>query len=67
MDMSFADQALSSEHVLKNGKRLKNEVYRGHESADNEIARTKLSAMGVFIDKPTPEQKQYLASWDMGA
>jgi adenosylhomocysteinase len=66
MDMSFANQALSAEYMLKNSKKLKNEVYGVPEKIDKEIARLKLNAMGVFIDKLTPEQKQYLASWEMG-
>ena len=66
MDMSFANQALSAEIMLENGKKLKNEVYGVPEKIDKEIARLKLNAMRVFIDKLTPEQKQYLASLEMG-
>jgi adenosylhomocysteinase len=66
MDMSFANQALSAEYMLKNSKKLKKEVYGVPEKIDKEIARLKLDAMGVKIDKLTPEQKKYLASWEMG-
>jgi adenosylhomocysteinase len=66
MDMSFANQALSAEFMLQNSTSLENEVYRVPEEIDKEIARLKLNAMGVKIDKLTPEQKKYLASWDMG-
>ncbi len=66
MDMSFANQALSAEHMLKNSKKLKKEVYGVPEKIDKEIARLKLDAMGIKIDKLTPEQKKYLASWEMG-
>jgi adenosylhomocysteinase len=66
MDMSFANQALSAEYMLKNSKKLKQEVYGVPEKIDKEIARLKLNAMGVTIDKLTPEQKKYLASWEMG-
>jgi adenosylhomocysteinase len=65
MDMSFANQALSAEYMLKNSKKLKKEVYGVPEKIDKEIARLKLDAMGVKIDKLT-EQKKYLASWEMG-
>jgi adenosylhomocysteinase len=51
MDMSFENQALSAEYMLRNSRKLK---------------RLKLNAMGVKIDKLTPEQKKYLASWEMG-
>ncbi len=66
MDMSFANQALSAEYMLKNSKKLKKEVYGVPQKIDKEIARLKLDAMGVKIDKLTPEQKKYLASWEMG-
>ena len=66
MDMSFANQALAAEYMLKNSKKLKNQVYGVPENIDKEIARLKLNAMGVKIDKLTPEQKKYLASWEMG-
>ncbi len=66
MDMSFANQALSAEYMLKNSKKLKKDVYAVPEDIDKEIARLKLNAMGIKIDKLTPEQKKYLASWEMG-
>lgn len=66
MDMSFANQALSAEYMLKNAKKLKKQVYPVPENIDKEIARLKLNAMGVKIDRLTPEQKKYLESWEMG-
>ena len=66
MDMSFANQALSAEYLVKSGKGLQKKVYVVPEKIDSEIARLKLQSMGVKIDKLTPEQKKYLASWEMG-
>ena len=66
MDMSFANQALSIEYMVKLKKPLPKDVYPVPEKIDQQIAREKLAAMGVAIDKLTPEQKKYLASWDMG-
>ncbi len=66
MDMSFANQALGAEHVLKNHANLKPTVYVVPEKIDAEIARLKLKSMGITIDRLTPEQKKYLASWQMG-
>jgi adenosylhomocysteinase len=66
MDMSFANQALSAEFMLQNCTSLENDVYSVPEDIDKEIARLKLNAMGIKIDKLTPEQKKYLASWEMG-
>ncbi len=66
MDMSFANQALSVEHIVKNAKTLENKVYKVPSDIDNEIARLKLKAMGVIIDSLTPEQDKYLNSWEMG-
>lgn len=66
MDMSFANQALSVEHIVKNAKKLEKKVYKVPEHIDNEIARLKLSAMGVMIDTLTTEQDKYLNSWEMG-
>ncbi|MEK6744491.1 MAG: adenosylhomocysteinase [Nitrospirota bacterium] len=66
MDMSFANQALSAEFMLQNCMSLENDVYSVPQDIDTEIARLKLNAMGVKIDKLTPEQKKYLASWEMG-
>ncbi|MFQ5441782.1 MAG: adenosylhomocysteinase [Thermodesulfobacteriota bacterium] len=66
MDMSFANQALAADFLVKKGKVLSNEVYTVPEEIDREIARLKLSALGMKIDKLTREQKKYLASWQMG-
>ena len=66
MDMSFANQALSIEYMVKNKQRLENNVYSVPEEIDKAIAREKLKAMNVKIDKLTPEQKKYLASWSLG-
>jgi adenosylhomocysteinase len=66
MDMSFANQALGAEFLLKNAKKLGKEVHRVPEAVDREIARLKLQAMGSAVDLLTPAQKKYLASWDMG-
>ncbi len=51
---------------VQNSTSLENEVYGVPEEIDKELARLKLNAMGVRIDKLTPEQKKYLASWEMG-
>ena len=66
MDMSFANQALAVEFIVKNAKTLQKKVYKVPEHIDNEIARLKLNAMGVKIDSLTPEQAKYLSSWEMG-
>ena len=66
MDMSFANQALGAEFMVKNGKNLERKVYSIPEDIDQEIARLKLKSMGRDIDVLTAEQKKYLASWEMG-
>jgi adenosylhomocysteinase len=66
MDMSFANQALCIEYVVKKRKRLPVHVYPVPEEIDKTIAREKLAAMNISIDTLTPEQKKYLASWDTG-
>ena len=66
MDMSFANQALCSEWMAKNAATLQKSVYPVPVDIDKEIARLKLASMGVNIDTLTPEQVQYLASWEMG-
>ena len=66
MDMSFANQALSIEYMVKLKKPLEKDVYPVPQKIDLMIAKEKLAAMGVGIDKLTPEQKQYLASWQLG-
>lgn len=66
MDMSFANQALSCEWLIKNYRKLSPAVYDVPKYIDEKIARLKLSTLGVSIDKLTPEQKQYLAGWQEG-
>jgi adenosylhomocysteinase len=66
MDMSFANQSLCLEHMVKNRGKLKVKVYSVPEEIDKEIARLKLSSMGVNIDTLTPEQNKYLAGWEQG-
>src|SRR5258708_7571550 len=66
MDMSFANQSLSAEYLVKNHKDMKPEVYVVPEHLDREIARLKLESMGHRLDKLTAEQEQYLASWQEG-
>ena len=66
MDMSFANQALCLAYIVKNKGRLEPKVYPVPEDIDKEVARLKLQAMGIEMDKLTPEQEKYLASWDEG-
>jgi adenosylhomocysteinase len=66
MDMSFANQALSVEYMVKNADKMEKKVYSVPEEIDREIARLKLDAMGVKIDVLTPEQVKYLNSWEEG-
>jgi adenosylhomocysteinase len=66
MDMSFANQALSAEYMVKNAKTLERRVYEVPAEMDQEIARLKLASLGAEIDKLTPEQQDYLVSWHMG-
>ena len=66
MDMSFANQALSVEYMVNSKKSLENTVYPVPEEIDKAIAKEKLKSMNVKIDRLTPEQKKYLASWSMG-
>jgi adenosylhomocysteinase len=66
MDMSFANQALSAEFMAKNADKLEKRVYSVPAEIDNEIARLKLEAMGVKIDRLTDEQLKYLSSWEEG-
>lgn len=66
MDMSFANQALSSEYIKREGKKLKPRVYGVPEEIDREVARLKLESMDVKIDRLTKEQEKYLSSWEMG-
>jgi adenosylhomocysteinase len=66
MDMSFANQALAAEHVVKDHNYLEKKVYPVPDDIDREIARLKLASRGVEIDSLTERQKEYLASWDQG-
>ncbi|MFH1731863.1 MAG: adenosylhomocysteinase [Planctomycetota bacterium] len=66
MDMSFANQALAAEYVKKTHKKLEKKVYPVPKDIDEKIAALKLKSMGVRIDKLTPEQEEYLASWQIG-
>ncbi len=66
MDMSFANQALSVEHMVKRADQLENTVYPVPQTIDREIAHLKLSAMDIDIDELTPEQERYLTSWQEG-
>ena len=66
MDMSFANQALSLEYMIKNADKLEKKVYGVPSDIDLEIARLKLDAMGIKIDSLTPEQEKYLNSWEHG-
>jgi adenosylhomocysteinase len=66
MDMSFANQALSAEYMVKNADKLENKVYAVPEDIDREIARLKLETMNVSIDTLTSEQVEYLNSWNHG-
>ena len=66
MDMSFANQALSCEYLVKNYKSLEKKVFAVPIDLDKRVARLKLEAMGVKIDKLTPQQEEYLASWSEG-
>jgi adenosylhomocysteinase len=66
MDMSFADQALSAEYVVKNAKKLEAKVYSVPADIDQNVAKLKLKSLGVNIDTLTPEQEKYLASWSEG-
>jgi adenosylhomocysteinase len=66
MDMSFANQALSVEYLVKRRGELKPGVHTLPEEVDTEIASLKLKALGISIDTLTPEQSEYLSSWEMG-
>jgi adenosylhomocysteinase len=66
MDMSFANQALGLEHLVKNKGKLQPKVYPVPEEIDSEVGRLKLKAMNINIDSLTPEQKKYLESWEEG-
>ena len=66
MDMSFANQALSAEYMVKHGSELEKKVYVVPPEIDREIARLKLESLGVEIDTLTEQQDVYLHSWDQG-
>jgi len=66
MDMSFANQALCAEYMVKNYKKLDKKVYSVPEKIDSDISRLKLSSMGIKIDALTAAQMKYLQSWEMG-
>jgi adenosylhomocysteinase len=66
MDMSFANQALSTEYAVQHAATLERRVYPVPRDIDEEIARLKLETMGISIDQLTEEQARYLASWDEG-
>ncbi|MFH1372817.1 MAG: adenosylhomocysteinase [bacterium] len=66
MDMSFANQALAAEYVVKSHRQLKRQVYVVPEEIDKKIASLKLKSMGIKIDRLTAEQRKYLSSWEMG-
>ena len=66
MDMSFANQALSIEYLVKSTGQLENKVYPVPEAIDKNVAQLKLESMGLEIDRLTPEQEAYLASWSEG-
>ena len=66
MDMSFANQALAAEHLVKSGGTLTKAVHRVPVEIDRRVAELKLAAQGIAIDTLTAEQRKYLASWDAG-
>jgi adenosylhomocysteinase len=66
MDMSFANQALCLEYIVKNRAELEARVYPVPEEIDREVARLKLDSMGIAIDSLSPEQEEYLTSWEQG-
>jgi adenosylhomocysteinase len=66
MDMSFANQALCMEYLVKNQGKLESKVYSVPDEIDKNVARLKLDSMGIKIDRLTPEQQAYLDSWQEG-
>ena len=66
MDMSFANQALCLEYMVKDRGSLETKVYPVPEEIDKQVARLKLNSMGISIDTLTPEQQEYLTSWEQG-
>ena len=66
MDMSFANQATCVEYLTRNHKQMEKKVYAVPEELDKRVAKLKLESMGIKIDRLTPEQEEYLASWSEG-
>ena len=66
MDMSFANQALCLEYIIRNRGRLETRVYPVPEEIDKEVARLKIQSMDIGIDSLTAEQEKYLTSWEEG-
>ena len=66
MDMSFANQSLSAEYLVKGNVKLENRVYPVPGKIDREIARLKLDSLGCVVDQLTPKQREYLESWEIG-
>ena len=66
MDMSFANQALVAEYLVKEGRNLAAAVYTVPKEMDQNVGRLKLQSMGIAIDTLTAEQKRYLESWEEG-
>ena len=66
MDMSFANQALSVEYLVRSHKNLRNEVYPVPADIDQEVARLKLKSLDARIDTLSPDQERYLGSWSEG-
>src|SRR5512147_1358486 len=66
MDMSFADQALSVDYLVKSHSTLKKDVFKVPDELDKRVAKLKLESMGIKIDRLTPEQEEYLAGWSEG-
>ena len=66
MDMSFANQALSAEYVVQHHGELEPTVYGVPEAIDQQVARLKLEALGIYIDGMTEEQAAYWSSWSHG-
>ena len=66
MDMSFANQALCSEYIVRSAGTMENRVYTVPEEIDRQVAKLKLASMGVGIDTLTADQTKYLNSWQEG-
>jgi len=66
MDMSFANQALAAEYLVGHHPQMEKKVYAVPEEQDRRVARLKLESMGIRIDRLTPQQEEYLASWSEG-